>query len=217
MALETAGGQRHTDDIKCYLLELTPELRTYIFELTLITEDQIFNDFSRLFYSSDNDSYDQKIKSGQPPLTRINRQIRVETLPIYYSRNKFLVWVKNADGWVGCTEWLQAIGNSIELIRSLRIDVGERLLFVDVKVVPGGPKTHELCVAEEVKADPIFDSMCRPEHDSCICPYAERVRGFSARQPSGPITLQEFNDLGDLLWNEDDTEIGLLQEHLRSM
>jgi hypothetical protein len=215
MGPETGPG--NADDTKCHLRELTPELRTYIFELALVIEDQIFNDFSRLTYPSDCYCYNQKIKSSQPPLTRVNRQLRAETLPIYYSRNKFLVWVENADGWVGSMKWLQAIGNSIELIRSLRIDVGEKVFFIDIKVIPGGPKTHELCVAEEVKADPIFDSMCRPEYDTCICPYAERVRTFSARQSSGPITLQKIDDLGDLLWNEDDTEIGLLQQNLRSL
>ena len=215
MALETPG-QRHTDDTKCHLLDLTPELRTYIFEQALVSDDYVSHDFSQMDCASDNNGYDQKIKSTQPPLTRVNRQTRAETLSIYYSLNKFLAWAEDADGRARCTKWLHAIGNSIQFIRKLRIDVGEKLVFVDIKVDPGGRKTHEFCLADELRADSMFTSLCRPDHDTCLCPYIEHVRQFSTKHSSGFITLQELDSLGDLLWNEA-PDVELFQEEMLSI
>ncbi|KAK3648884.1 hypothetical protein LTR56_003830 [Elasticomyces elasticus] len=64
------------------LLILPPELRTQIWELVLITPQPL---------NVGQSSPTPRTILQQPPLTRINRQTRSETLPSFYSQNSFLV------------------------------------------------------------------------------------------------------------------------------
>ena len=67
---------------KCYLLELPAELRDYIYELALVNESNIVID-----------PWDNP-KAAQPSLTRVNRKIRDETLPMFYAKNSFEIDLK---------------------------------------------------------------------------------------------------------------------------
>lgn len=88
---------------RCRLLELPPELRDAIFEFALTSEKTIVT-FRLDGYQKD--SYTQAI---QPPLTQVNRQVRHESIPIYYASNDFVLHTEgnksdDARRWLVCNE-----------------------------------------------------------------------------------------------------------------
>ncbi|KAK5113577.1 hypothetical protein LTR85_010805 [Meristemomyces frigidus] len=88
---------------RCRLLELPPELRDAIFEFAL-TSDKTLVTFRLDTYQRD--SYTQ---ATQPPLTRVSRQLRHESIPIYYAANDFVlhtegIKAENARRWLECNE-----------------------------------------------------------------------------------------------------------------
>ena len=60
------------------LLELPAEIRNYIYELALVEDSPIVIDPAL-----------KKAQASQPPLIRVSRQIRQETLSLFYSKNTF--------------------------------------------------------------------------------------------------------------------------------
>lgn len=88
---------------RCLLLELPPELRDAIYEYAC-TSDATTVTFRLDKYQQG--TYQEAI---QPALTRVNRQVRVESLPVYYACNDFVMHTeeskaKDASRWLECNE-----------------------------------------------------------------------------------------------------------------
>ncbi|KAK5719391.1 hypothetical protein LTR15_007914 [Elasticomyces elasticus] len=99
-----------------HLLTIPPELRTRIWELALNITDTppvICPDSSKKGDTLKVSRYKFANRAMQPSLTRTNRQVRAETLPMFYRRNTFEV------GWGLGRGWLDCIGENATHLRSL--------------------------------------------------------------------------------------------------
>ncbi|KAF2774114.1 hypothetical protein EJ03DRAFT_134 [Teratosphaeria nubilosa] len=88
---------------RCHLLDLPAELRDLIYEYA-VTSDKTIVTFRLDKYQRD--SYNQAV---QPSLTRVNRQVRAESLPFYYACNTFVLHTEaskalDARRWLLCNE-----------------------------------------------------------------------------------------------------------------
>ncbi|KAK3654969.1 hypothetical protein LTR56_003827 [Elasticomyces elasticus] len=72
------------------LLELPPELRNSIFELGVISPRPLRAGLS-VRWESELAVSQTKVSPGQPALARVNRQLRDESLAIFYGQNAFLI------------------------------------------------------------------------------------------------------------------------------
>ncbi|KAK5732175.1 hypothetical protein LTR17_010752 [Elasticomyces elasticus] len=98
------------------LLTIPPELRTRIWELALEITDTppvICRDSANKDKTLKVWRYKFDDQAVQPPLTKINRQVRAETLPMFYGRNTFEL------GYGLGREWLSCIGEHATHLRSL--------------------------------------------------------------------------------------------------
>ncbi|KAF2858202.1 hypothetical protein K470DRAFT_266222 [Piedraia hortae CBS 480.64] len=93
------------------LLSLPPELRNAIYEYVLASEEKISVAF-RLEPSQGN-SYRQ---ATHPALTRVNRQIRYESLPVYFARNSFVLCAEGSKA-VDARRWLEANNSYLDHLR----------------------------------------------------------------------------------------------------
>jgi hypothetical protein len=93
-------------------LSLPQELRDHIYELALVKPRNTITMLSN--YSC----FQSEVSAAQPALARVNRQIRQETLPIFYSANLFLAELSDETDLDTAKRWLQAIGD--ENVKSLR-------------------------------------------------------------------------------------------------
>lgn len=93
----------YTRPQRCRLLELPPELRELIFEYTLSSENPLvsfkLDEWQQVSYH----------EATQPPLTRANRQIRNESLPIFYGTNEIVLHTDGSkhddtSAWLKCIE-----------------------------------------------------------------------------------------------------------------
>ncbi|KAK4950757.1 hypothetical protein LTR10_010750 [Elasticomyces elasticus] len=99
-----------------HLLTIPPELRTRIWELALEITDTppvIRRDSANKDETLKVRSYNVDDQAVQPSLTKTNRQVRVETLPMFYGRNTFEV------GYGLGSKWLNCIGKNGIHLRSL--------------------------------------------------------------------------------------------------
>ncbi|KAK5690075.1 hypothetical protein LTR97_012560 [Elasticomyces elasticus] len=79
---------------RCHLLELPPELRNSIFELTVISPqplDTRLLERSLMRILSHGTKLMSKVLPEVPEIARTNRQIRSEALPIFYNSNTFVI------------------------------------------------------------------------------------------------------------------------------
>lgn len=96
------------------LSRLPPELRNYIYELTLIERNDIKINKPRTCH---NPSRVWK----PPPLLQTCGQLRTEALPVYYSNNKFVVVENFWSEPVTLEAWLGTIGaEARRCVRSIR-------------------------------------------------------------------------------------------------
>ncbi|KAK4959795.1 hypothetical protein LTR10_002683 [Elasticomyces elasticus] len=79
---------------RCYLLELPPELRNSIFELTVISPqplDARLLERSLMRILPHGTKLMSKVLPEVPEIARTNRQIRDEVLPVFYNSNTFVI------------------------------------------------------------------------------------------------------------------------------
>lgn len=84
-------------------LELPPELRDLIFEFALTSGRTLVT------FRLDDYQRDSYLQATQPSLARVNRQLRHESLPIYYACNDFVLHTEgskadDARRWLLCNE-----------------------------------------------------------------------------------------------------------------
>ena len=70
---------------RCHLLELPPELREAIYAFALVSYKPTVT------FKLDRYQQDTYTQANQPPLTRVSRQIRQETLPVWYGGNDIVL------------------------------------------------------------------------------------------------------------------------------
>ena len=88
---------------RCRLLDLPPEIRDIIYEYSLASEKTVVT--FRLD-SYQRDSYDE---ATQPALTMVSRQVRRESLPVYFACNRIALHTEgskahDARRWLSCNE-----------------------------------------------------------------------------------------------------------------
>ncbi|KAK4546752.1 hypothetical protein LTR36_001484 [Oleoguttula mirabilis] len=89
-------------------LNLPPELRNRIYELAFADEELTEHAFGGDW-------------PGQAPLTRVNRQLRSESLAVFYGINPLRLLVGTTRQQTACPKWLEAIAPHVKLIRRLEI------------------------------------------------------------------------------------------------
>lgn len=98
---------------KCRLLALPAELRNRIYHLALVQDACIEERFSKT---------DQRIPAAtQPALTRVNRTIRSDTLPIFYGNYTFRLRIPLHKPLMICRKWLKVIEKHFTLIQRWEI------------------------------------------------------------------------------------------------
>ena len=108
--------------VQSSFLRLPAELRNHIYQMVLVKSDLIDTTCSSTFYK-------MQALVAQPALTKVCRQIRAETLPIFYGANVFLVAKRYnciMDWNIGSPPmdaWFQAVGRtSCRRFKHLYID-----------------------------------------------------------------------------------------------
>ena len=94
------------------LLKFPQELRDQIYEYVVLKQKATVTMLPHY------NTFQSPISAGQPALCCVNKQIRTETLPIFYDSNLFLAEVSDTDDLAIAKNWLSAIGN--ENIRHIR-------------------------------------------------------------------------------------------------
>lgn len=97
---------------QCRLLDLPAELRDTIFEYALTADKPLVS------FRLDNYQRESYQEATQPPLTRVNRQIRQESLPIFY-QNNYVVLHAEAPKIDDTQRWLECIESKIALIQRM--------------------------------------------------------------------------------------------------
>lgn len=73
--------------------------------------------------------YDRRLMSGksamQPALTKVNRRIRSESLPMFYGRNILTIEYDNSGGSDRALQWLKSLGKNAKFIQELRVNGGK--------------------------------------------------------------------------------------------
>ncbi|KAK5170421.1 uncharacterized protein LTR77_005009 [Saxophila tyrrhenica] len=99
---------------RCRLLELPAEIRESIFEFALLSEKALVS------FCLDEYQHSDYQEATQPPLTRVNRQVRRESLPVFYRCNDIIL---HTDGVKGdaTRSWLRCIEHHIPKLHYLSI------------------------------------------------------------------------------------------------
>ena len=96
------------------LLDLPAEIRDTIFEFALTSEKSV------VAFCLDEYQRDSYQEATQPALTRVNRQIRQESLPIFYSCNDIVLHTDNSKA-NDTQRWLACIGANLANLRRLSL------------------------------------------------------------------------------------------------
>lgn len=86
-------------------LDLPRELRDEIYEYLVVKPT---NTITML---ENHNCFQNEISAAQPAISRVNRQIRLESLPMFYKRNVFMAELSNFYDLSIAKNWLEAIGN----------------------------------------------------------------------------------------------------------
>lgn len=99
----TLGSMSLSGRPRSRLLELPAEIRDLIFEFALTSDVPI------VAFRLDDYQRDSYVEATQPPLTRVSRQIRAESLSMFYSSNEIVLHTeekkaKDTQRWLACIE-----------------------------------------------------------------------------------------------------------------
>ena len=115
---------------RCHLLALPRELRDSIIQHT-VTDDLYPTQIT--MYCGDVDDF------KQPSLAQVNRQLRAETLPIYYSQKTFQLNSLNYDEqWELAKKWFNAIQPHLHMIKRVEMSLCDKhLIMLEIQAAPG--------------------------------------------------------------------------------
>lgn len=102
---------------RCRLFELPPEIRIAIFEYALASDKTVVT------FRLDDYQRDSLQEAVQPNLTRVNHQVRLETLPIWCGCSTFVLHTEDAKGR-DSQRWLRS--NEAHLAKLKRVSVWVR-------------------------------------------------------------------------------------------
>jgi len=102
---------------RCRLFELPPEIRIAIFEYALASDNTVVT------FRLDDYQRDSLQEAVQPNLTRVNHQVRLETLPIWCGCSTFVLHTEDAKGR-DSQRWLRS--NEAHLAKLKRVSVWVR-------------------------------------------------------------------------------------------
>ncbi|KAI6806636.1 hypothetical protein KC332_g1619 [Hortaea werneckii] len=102
---------------RCLLLELPPELRDLIYEYTLQSNP---GPNQLVTFKLDHYQRDTLTQAVQPPLLHLNRQIRQETLPLFYSTQLFILHSEGTKA-DDARRWLMCNAPHLRRLRHLEI------------------------------------------------------------------------------------------------
>ncbi|KAI7091438.1 hypothetical protein KC356_g669 [Hortaea werneckii] len=103
---------------RCFLLELPPELRDLIYEYTFQSSDPSSN--RMVTFKLDHYQRDTLTQAVQPPLLLTNRQIRQESLPLFYSSQIFILHSEGSKA-DDARRWLRGNEAHLQRLRQLEI------------------------------------------------------------------------------------------------
>lgn len=96
------------------LLDLPKELRDEIFSHLLLKPR---NTITML---SNSHCFRSEVSAAQPALSQVSKQLRAETLPVFYGSNRFLAELGDAEDLETAKNWLVAIGDgNVRFLRHL--------------------------------------------------------------------------------------------------
>jgi hypothetical protein len=106
------------------LLKLPQELRDQIYGYVMLKQKATVTMLAHY------NTFQSPISAAQPALCCVNKQIRTETLPIFYNSNLFFAEVSDADDLAIAKNWLSAIGDeNIRHIHRLSLCGWTRVMF----------------------------------------------------------------------------------------
>ena len=86
-------------------LDLPQEIRDEIYEYIVVKPT---NTITML---ENHNCFQNEVSAGQPAISRVNRQIRAESLPMFYRRNLFMAELSNYLDLTIAKSWLESIGD----------------------------------------------------------------------------------------------------------
>ena len=124
---------------RCHLLALPRELRDSIIQHT-VTDDLYPTQIT--MYCGDVDDF------KQPSLAQVNRQLRAETLPIYYGQKTFQLNSLNYDEqWELAKKWFNAIQPHLHMIKKVEMSLcDEHLIMLEIQAAPGNKPNFKVYV-----------------------------------------------------------------------
>ncbi|KAK5698376.1 hypothetical protein LTR17_023711 [Elasticomyces elasticus] len=175
-----------TSATACPLLALPPEIRNAIWELVLVSRDP----------REEYDAY-YIIDAGNcyvAAITQVNKQIRSETLGMFYESSRFFAGTDGCYGLADCIGWLARIGRSaVRHIRCIRVDTTR------VSGVMGSAKTFDLdlgatawsdaVLAKDIAGNSVEDSQCLEMG------LEEAVRPLWVRKCEGEVDIGDWQVL----------------------
>lgn len=103
-----------------FLSKIPPEIRNRIFELVLTREDCVEVPVDRTWGSTISRATKKEIrKSLPPPITKVCRQLREETLPMFVEMNDFLFNTNYMDSYGAPVKWLNIMRPYLTSMRAL--------------------------------------------------------------------------------------------------
>ena len=147
---------------------LPPELRDQIYEYIVLKPR------TTITMLTNHACVQSEVSAGQPALSYVNKQLRAETLPLFYSSNTFLAEVSDIYDLEIAKQWLAAIGDSN--VRHLR-----RVALCGWTKMPCGERSRPLWIRAvlDLKAGTVeLDRSAAAEMDECadVVKSEEEVR-----------------------------------------